>query len=319
MPSRELINLFAVPLSFFIVVFSILLLQWILVNLISRHLGAIYFRHPLLFRAMNWWGVFIHELSHAITAIATFNKVKGFKVTSNGGYVIHESSGRFGFFRWLAVQFISASPSFVPPVIAALLLKYLGHIDFPAIVLDAVSPEPVSIISALYLGLIPDFAGKVGWLLINLNYTGIENLLLLLFLAFSFSAAKPSSIEKGKNMKGDMQSLTEMFVRFPLYTILFLLLCIASFWILMKYYFPLFLTVLTFLVLLPVLSIFGLVINYLFIRLVNGLDNSSTLHILIALSASILAYILMTHYTGKQYLVNMTGILVLAGLLKVLR
>ncbi len=81
-------------------IFSVLLIQWGMVNLIGRHIGGISFNHPKLVRAMNWWGVFIHELSHALTAIATLNKVKEFKVTSSGGHVVHDI--RFGFSGWLA-------------------------------------------------------------------------------------------------------------------------------------------------------------------------------------------------------------------------
>ncbi|MBU4374381.1 MAG: hypothetical protein KJ714_08110, partial [Euryarchaeota archaeon] len=69
--SPNITELFAIPFSFFLVILSILAIQSITINIVSRRLGNISFNHPYLFRAMNWWGVFIHELSHAITALLT--------------------------------------------------------------------------------------------------------------------------------------------------------------------------------------------------------------------------------------------------------
>ncbi len=310
----QVINFFAIPLSFFTVLFSILVIQWGMVNIISSSLSRISFNHPVLFRAMNWWGVFVHELSHAVTAIATFNKVTEFKVTSNGGYIVHESRGRPGFIQWMAIQFISVSPAFVPAIIAAALLRYLGYLNLPDIRFDA--GGPVSIISVSYLDLIPHIMERVGWLFVDLDYTKVENMVLLLILTFSFPFAYPSSVKGKKVHQGDVQAFFGMFLEFPGYTILFVLLCFFSFWILFKYNMILFLSVFTFLTLLPILSFSGLVFNFLFIKLVNLFDNSSRLHIIAALSISILVYEALLQITSKQYIMNITTISVLFGVLK---
>ncbi|VVB92851.1 Peptidase M50B-like protein [uncultured archaeon] len=310
-----LINLFAIPLSLLLVILSILVIQSITINIVSRRLGNISFSHPRLFRAMNWWGVFIHELSHAITAILTLNKIKEFKVSSSGGHVTHYSSGS-GFFQWLASQQISASPAFVPPLIVAILLGYLHYIDLGNITFDFGSLEPVGVISGLYLGLIPYIVKTIGLLLVNLDYSRVENILLLLILTFSFSAAKPSSIDKKSGMQGDLQSLIEGFYKFPVYTILAVLVFTGVFWILLKLNQALFLYVVMFLVLLPILSIFALVCNYLFIKLINLFDSSSKLRIILSISAFVLVYFFMKQYTVEQYLVNVISAGVLVGILK---
>ncbi len=310
-----LINLFAIPLSFFLVVLSILVIQSITINIVSRRLGNISFSHPRLFRAMNWWGVFIHELSHAVTALLTLNKIKEFKVSSSGGHVTHYSSGS-GFFQWLASQLISASPAFVPPLIVAILLGYLHYIDLGNITFDFGSLEPVGVISGLYLGLIPYIVKTVGLLLVNLDYSRVENILLLLILTFSFSAAKPSSIDKKSGIQGDLQSLIEGFYKFPVYTLLSVLVFTGVFWILLKLSPTLFLYVVMFLILLPILSIFALVCNYLFIRLINLFDNSSKLRIILSISAFVLVYYFMKQYTVEQYLINIICAGVLIGILK---
>lgn len=311
-----LINLFAIPLSFFLVILSILALQSLTINIVSRRLGNISSNHPYLFRAMNWWGVFIHELSHAITAILTLNKVKEFKVSSSGGHVTHYSSGS-GFFQWLATQLISAAPAFVPPLIVAILLGYLHYIDLQKITFDFGSLEPAGVFSGLYLGLIPYIVKTVGLLLVNLDYSRVENILLLLILTFSFSAAKPSSIDKSKDgVQGDLQSLIEGFYKFPVYTLLSVLVFTGVFWILLKLNLALFLYVVMFLILLPILSIFALVCNYLFIRLINIFDKSSILRIVLSVSAFVLVYFFMKQYTVEQYLVNIISAGVLVGILK---
>jgi hypothetical protein len=313
----KIITFFTIPLSYFIVIFSVLLIQWGMVNLIGRHIGRISFNHPKLVRAMNWWGVFIHELSHALTAIATLNKVKEFKVTSSGGHVVHDISGRFGFFQWAAAQSISLAPAFVPPIIVALLMHYLGYIDFTRVNFNA--GDPVSIIYSLYLDHMPFIIRTTGWLFVNLNYARIENLLLLLFLMFSFSSAKPSSISGKKGTQGDIQSVIQMSIKFPVYTLLFMLLSILIFWILFRYSVPMFSIVITYLLLLPVLPIFGLVFNYLFITLVNLFDRSSLLRIIIALAASVLVYAGLTQYFAPKYIINISSIATLLGVLKLLR
>lgn len=311
----KIITFFAIPLSYFTVIFSVLLIQWGMVNLIGRHIGRISFNHPKLVRAMNWWGVFIHELSHALTAIATLNKVKEFKVTSSGGHVVHDI--RVGFFGWLAAQSISLAPAFVPPIIVALLMHYLGYIDFTRVNFNA--GDPVSIINSLYLDLIPFIFRTTGWLFVNLDYSKINNLILLLFLMFSFSSAKPSSISGKSGTQGDIQSVIQMSIKFPVYTLLFIFISILSFWILFNYNIPIFSIVITYLLLLPVLSIFGLLFNYLFIVIVNLIDRSSVLRIIIAIAASVLVYMGMTQYYAAQYFVNISSIAVLIGFLKFLR
>jgi hypothetical protein len=313
--SPNITELFAIPLSFFLIILSILIIQSITINIVSRHLGNISFKHPRLFRAMNWWGVFIHELSHAITALLTLNKIKEFKVSSTGGHVTHYSSDS-GFFQWLATQLISASPAFVPPLIVAILLGYLHYIDIGNFTFDFGSLELAGVFSGLYLGLIPHIVKTVGLLLVNLDYSRVENIVLLLILTFSFSSAKPSSIDKKSGMQGDLQSLIEGFYKFPVYTIFSVLVFIASFWILLKLNPLLFLYVVIFLILLPILSLFALVCNYLFIRLVNLFDSSSKLHIILSISAFVLVYFFMKQYAVEQYLVNIISACVLVGILK---
>ncbi len=311
----KIITFFVIPLSYFIVIFSVLLIQWGMVNLIGRYIGRVSFNHPKLVRAMNWWGVFIHELSHALTAIATLNKVKEFKVTSSGGHVVHDT--RVGFFGWLAAQSISLAPAFVPPIIVALLMHYMGYIDFTRV--NFYASDPVKIIYAMYLDLIPYIIETTGWLFVNLNYAKVGNFLLLLFLTFSFSSAIPSSISAKSGTQGDIQSVIQMFIKFPVYTILFMLLSILSFWILFTYNIPLFSIVLTYMLLLPVLSIFGLLFNYLFIVIINLFDRSSILKIIIALAAFVLVYVGMMQYSTAQYIINISSIAVLVGFLKLLR
>ena len=311
----KIITFFAIPLSYFIVIFSVLLIQWGMVNLIGSHIGRISFNHPKLVRAMNWWGVFIHELSHALTAIATLNKVKEFKVTSSGGHVVHDI--RVGFLGWLGAQSISLAPAFVPPIIVALLMHYLGYIDFTQFNFNA--SDPVSIINTMYLDLIPYIIKTTGWLLVNLDYSKVGNFLLLLFLTFSFSSAKPSSISAKSGNQGDIQSVIRMFIKFPVYTILFMLLSILSFWILFTYNLQLFKIVLTYTLLLPVLSIFGLLFNYLFIVIINLFDRSSILKIIIALTAFVLVYMGMMQYSTEQYIINISSIATLLGVVKLLK
>lgn len=313
----DVIKFFTIPFSFFVVIFSILVIQSIMVSKTSSHLGRISFDHPMLFKAMNWWAVFVHEFSHAIVALGTLNKVKEFKVSSNGGHVVHSSQRKFGFFQWLAMQFISASPAFIPSIIVAVLLQYLGYIAFSNNILNVNYSEPVQVIYALYVDLIPYILKTIGMLLVNLDYAKVENILLLLIMTFSFSAAKPSSISKSEyGVQGDLQSLIERFVKFPGYSILFILLSIVFFWIFLIFNLALFTHVLTLLILLPVLSFFALICNYLFIGCINLCDKSSIVYKILSILAFIFIYMFLAQYTEKQYIVNIVSICVMISILK---
>ena len=312
----DLVTFFTAPLSFFLVIFSLLLFQGILVNFISRNIGKISFHHPYLFRAMNWWGIFIHELSHAITAIATLNKIKEFKVTSNGGYVVHGSNGK-GFFQWLSGQLISISPAFVPPLIAVFLLKFMGYVDFHTVFQYAGPFRPVSLISSLYFDSIPEIVKILVWLFLDLDYMKGKNIMLLFVFVFSFSSAKPSSIDKKYRMQGDMQSLIRGFLGSPVYTIFFILLGILFFWIILKLDALFFSTIITLLILLPIVSFIGLAFNFMFIRIINIYDESKKLRIIISLLISILLYVIMSVHIEKQYVINVISIGVLIGLLMI--
>lgn len=228
------------------------------------------------------------------------------------------SSNRTGFYQWVAVQAISASPAFVPPILTVVFLKYLGYINIPNIILNVSSFDPISIISALYLGLIPYILKTIGLLLINLDYSKIENILLLFILVFSFSAAKTSSIDKSKyGMQGDLQNLIERFVKYPKYTILLVLLCIVCFWLFLSINFTFYLCIITLLTLLPVIAIFALICNYLFVTLIQMFDESSKIPVVMSLITFALVYVFMSQYTEKQYLVNMVSLGILIGILKV--
>jgi len=48
-----IIAFFAIPLSYFIVIFSVLLIQYGTVNIISSHIGRISFNHSRLVRMMT--------------------------------------------------------------------------------------------------------------------------------------------------------------------------------------------------------------------------------------------------------------------------
>ena len=313
----NIVNFFTIPLSFFIVIFSLLVIQSFIVNITSAHTSKIAINHQILFKIMNWWAIFIHEFSHAITAIVTLNQVKEFKVSSNGGHVVHTNNGRFGFIQWIAAQFISASPAFVPSILAMILLDYFDYFYFPNIVMDLYSFDPVHIISWLYFDLIFYLLKTMWLLLINLDYSNVENILLLLVLIFSFSAAKLSSIDKKKyGMQGDLQSLIERFVKHPKYSVFLIFFSTIVFWGLLSLDLIFYLYFFTFIILLPIITIFALSCNYSFINIINLFDNSPRCSKIVSLVAFVLVYALLPYCTEKQFLINITSICVLIGILK---
>ncbi len=303
-----IITFLLIPLSFFFIISGLFLLQALMVILVKKNLDLISFNHAYLFRGMNWWGIFIHELSHAVTAIITLNKVSEFKVTSSGGYVVHSGNGR-GFFAWLARQLISIAPFIFPPMMAAILLKFSGYWDFHELFQVSYPTESVSIISALFPGSVPLIAKKLGLLFLGLDYSNIKNMLLLFVFIFSFSSARPSSAG-GNGRQGDVQVLLQEFIRFPLYSILFFLFGILFFWLIFVLSPVSLSTATTFIMLLPILSLFGLCFNYIFVKIITISDISGTFHLGISLFVSAVVYLGMKQLNVEQYLINISSIII---------
>jgi len=164
-----------------------------------------------------------------MTAIATLNKVKEFKVTSERRYVVHGSNGK-GFFQWLSGQLISISPAFFPPLIAVFLLKFMGYIDFHSVFKYAAPFGPVSIISSLYLDSIPEVVKMLVWLFLTLIIRRARILCCFLFLSFHFHLQNQVLSIRNTGFRVIIQSLIRGFFGYPLYTIFFILLGILFFW-----------------------------------------------------------------------------------------
>ncbi|NQE55039.1 hypothetical protein C5S29_15790 [ANME-1 cluster archaeon GoMg3.2] len=94
---------------------------------------------------------------------------------------------------------------------------------------------------------------------------------------FSFSGAKPSSIKDGR-VEGDIQNFLRRCKEHPIYTFSCLMLLILLFWVIGYYSGELLMSVFAFVIMLPILSVFALILNIFFVEFVHRLDNTPNMY-----------------------------------------
>jgi hypothetical protein len=214
-----------------------------------------------MYKALNWWGTFVHELSHALMVLVSLNKIKEFKVDSGGGHVTWSSTKKQGYIAWISAQIVSLAPFFIPPLLIGIPLVYTKTIDLKSVIANLGFSDPINTILMLCLELIPQLILKIGKMLAVLNLFCIWDVLLVVILMFSFSGAKPSSIKDGC-MEGDIQSFLRRCKEHPIYTFFSLMLLISVFWVIGYYSWGLLLSVCAFVIMLPILSVFAFNTEY---------------------------------------------------------
>ena len=133
---------------------------------------------------------------------------------------------------------------------------------------------------------------------------------------FSFSNAKPSSIKEGR-VEGDIQNFLRRCEEHPVYTFSCLMLLILLFWVIGYYSWDLLWNVCAFVTMLPILSVFALILNIFFVEFVHRLDNTPKMYKIMPIVAFVGCYVLMAQFTTNQYLINGVSVELLVGVLKV--
>jgi hypothetical protein len=221
-----------------------------------------------------------------------------------------------GYFAWLSAQIVSLAPFFVPPLLIGVPLVYTKMIDLNAITIDLGFVDLINMFSMLCLELIPQLVISIGVMLAGLNLFCIWDVLLLVLLMFSFSGAKPSSIKDGR-VEGDIQNFLRRCKEHPIYTFSCLMLLILLFWIIGYYSWDLLWNVCAFVTMLPILSVFALILNIFFVEFVHRLDNTPKMYKIMPIVAFGGCYVLTAQFTANQYLINGVSVGLLVGVLKV--
>ena len=312
--NTDIITIILTPLSFLLILLLLTTAQSLFVNRAQFHIAKIYYPHPRMYKALNWWGTFIHELSHALMVLFSLNKIKEFKVGSSGGHVTWSSTKRQGYIAWLSAQIISLAPFFIPPLLIGIPLVYTEIIDLKGITVNFGFADPLNMISMLCLELIPQLVLKIGKMLAGLNLLCFWDVLLLVILMFSFSGARPSSI-KDSHMEGDIQSFLKRCKEHLIYTFFCFALLILFFWIIGHYSWGLLVGVCAFVIMLPILSVFALILNILFVEFVHRLDNTPKMYKIMPILAFVGCYFLTAQFTANQYLINGLSVGLLTGML----
>ncbi len=258
----------------------------------------------------------MHELSHALMVLISLNKIKEFKVGSNGGRVTWSSTKRRGYIAWFSAQIVSLAPFFIPPLLIGIPLVYTKIIDLKGITVNFGFSDPINVILMLWLELISQLILKIGKMLAGLNLFCFWDVLLLVILMFSFSGAKPSSI-KDSGMEGDIQSILRRCKEHLIYTFFCLALLILLFWVIAYYSWGLLWSVGAFIIMLPILSVFALILNILFVEFVHRLDNTPRMYKIVPIVAFVGCYFLSAQFTANRYLINGMSVGLLVVVLKV--
>lgn len=133
---------------------------------------------------------------------------------------------------------------------------------------------------------------------------------------FSFSGAKPSSIKDGR-VEGDIQNFLRRCKEHLVYTFSCLMLLILLFWVIGYYSWGLLWNVCAFVTMLPILSVFALILNIFFVVFVHRLDNTPKMYKIMPIVAFWGCYVLTAQCTANQYLINGVSVGLLIVVLKV--
>ncbi len=168
-------------LYFFIRLLVLLVMSHLIDLLLARSLSRFWYR------AFRWFGVAVHELSHALVCVLAGAKISEINLfDQGGGYVRHEKKGP------LATAFISMAPAFGGPVtvvLLAVLFRFMGvfyPLTYPSITTPAamVYTIPAGIWDVFYNNLAP------------LDPVTILLFILLMWLVGSIvSTLAPSSVD----------------------------------------------------------------------------------------------------------------------------
>lgn len=198
---------------------------------VDRVLRAGMFRllrgHRVLYNAVSWCGVLLHEIAHAVFLLLGGHGVKGFSVGVDAGHVVprRQRTGPYGQATFLLA---ALAPLFAAPAIILVLLTVLLHQDLVA---TAAAGSGLDAAVAVLRDTARTFAESLVLGLLGLDLATGPGLAVFLLAVLATPSARPSHGKGESRGQGDVAVLRATIRRRPWPFVAFLLLLYAAYFL----------------------------------------------------------------------------------------
>jgi hypothetical protein len=202
-------------------------LRWSLVRM-SRH-GDL----KWLYAIVSWFGVLLHEMSHALVLLLSGHGIKEFSVKVERGFV-QPTRMKKGAFSFLFFLVAALAPLFLPPVLFLAGLWWLGHANPVGYVVPAAGAGLDAAKEALRAMLVA-FPKHVVLAIARIDLSDWRQCLLFAVVLIGMPSARPSFVKgsrfHGEQDQGDVAVIRSRIRENPLPLVVFLVLLYGAYFL----------------------------------------------------------------------------------------
>ena len=179
------------------------------------------------YNVVSWFGVLLHELSHALFLLVGGHGIREFRVRTDSGHVKprHRRNGVYGRFTFVLA---ALAPLYVAP--AAILAVAAVLLD-PGLVRPAAAQPGLDAAWQAVRDLVTTFPLRLGGVLLGLDVTTGAGLAVLLLSVLAIPAARPSHVRNEGRSEGDVAVLRATIRERPLLWLLLLAALYAAYFV----------------------------------------------------------------------------------------